>query len=313
MSTFSLPGRLIVCEVRIEANCTIGTGVAEFPCLTIRADLTLRAPNDSSLYFRDLRCKVAPQTFSYAAFSVPSIINELVHSGREQKNKQIYIEIPLDNARLALFERVRNGGDFCLRLQSQLVVDELVPIQQLEEVRPQFLYAIKEHHILSDELQVHIPRSQWTSSILPQMGFGSIHLIELPTVPIHACAPLKNSYEALRKAEQLEKEGHYQESVSRCRAALEPLQEQVEKEFPNGDKRKVPVLKRSWEAKIGKATYDWLNTCLVSLKDEGNLASHQSSRVFEQSEAKMILIVTTAVVAYAIQTMPANESGSGSS
>lgn len=307
MSTFSIPAGLIVCEVSFDSNSTFGGGCPEFPLLTIRATLKLRAPKDAALYFRELRCKVSPHDASYAAFGIPTLIDVCVPVGRELPNQQICIEIPLDNHRLALFERLRKGGDFQMRLDCQLIIDELTMLGQCEGYPVRHNYALRQHYALTGPLHLHIPRSTWTKNVLPGLGFGLVHLIELPAIPIDACDPLKSSRDALCKAQELEKDGHHQECISKCRLALEPLLEQVDKEFANGEKRKVPALKRSWESRLGEATYNWLNASLIAIKNHTNIASHTSSRIFTQTEAKMILMVTTAVVAYAIQTMPTEE------
>jgi hypothetical protein len=38
-----------------------------------------------------------------------------------------------------------------------------------------------------------------------------------------------------------------------------------------------PILKTSWKNRLGKATYEWLNSCLVSVKQAANQSHHLSS------------------------------------
>lgn len=155
------------------------------------------------------------------------------------------------------------------------------------------MWGIKDHHTLEAKVPVVIPRSVWLERVLPQTGYGKIHIIELPVVPIEKCANLKASCDALRQAQELHKQGFYDEAVGKCRLALEPLFEENE--------AKKKTLKRSWETRLGKVTYDWLNASFIVLKEPTNKAHHSPATYFDQLDAEMLLAVTTALVAYAAQ------------
>jgi hypothetical protein len=118
---------------------------------------------------------------------------------------------------------------------------------------------------------------------------------------------MKRAFEALQHAYKLEGQGLYQEAVGQCRFALEPFFEPIEKHDAKGEK-KIQQLKSSWEKRLGKATYDWLNASLSAVKGPMNEAHHVSSTAFGQLEAQMLLAVTTALIAYAVKARPDDHS-----
>jgi hypothetical protein len=128
-------------------------------------------------------------------------------------------------------------------------------------------------------------------------------MIELPRVPIESCAALKDAFDALQQAQRLESQGLYDDAVGKCRVALEPFFELVEKVDPATKvKTRVPILKTSWETKLGKATYDWLSASFRAIKDPANKPHHSPKSYFDQLDAQMVMNVTTALIAYAAQT-----------
>jgi len=76
----------------------------------------------------------------------------------------------------------------------------------------------------------------------------------------------------------------------------------------NVEGKVVPVLKKSWETRLGKATYDWLAQTLRILKEPMNKPHHSTEHYFDRVQAKMIIAITASVVAYAAETMSENES-----
>jgi len=106
----------------------------------------------------------------------------------------------------------------------------------------------------------------------------------------------------LEKAQKRLAEGDWQDAIRDCRLALEPFFEKKEVIGPDGKTRDVPILKRSWETRLGNATYDWLNASFGAIKDPGNRATHTIG-AFDEITAQMLLTVTTALVAYAARAL----------
>jgi len=303
---FTLPNGFIVAEVGIDANGICGTGRAELPILVAPLRFHFRCPKDSgaSIDFRELRCRVSPFDGVHIVGSLPAPLQTLLTAGQESPNNLVHLQIEIDRTRLALINRLRNGGDVKLRLDLELLADELVEVARLKDMRASVVWGLKEHHRMQTNLQVVIPRSVWIERVLPGTEFAKVHIIELAAVPIENCAGLKESFEALQQAQKLESQGFYREAVGKCRLALEPFFEKIDKTDDKGETKKIPVLKAAWQTRLGKATYDWLNASLSILKGPTNQAVHLSSAHFDQLEAQMFLAVTTAVVAYAIKVQP---------
>ena len=62
-------------------------------------------------------------------------------------------------------------------------------------------------------------------------------------------------------------------------------------------------LKAAWQTRLAQRTYDWLDSSLAAMRQAGNEAAHMSSTSYGQVEAQMLLLVTTALLAYAAKTM----------
>lgn len=291
-------------DFTIEENSIIGTGRAELPILAFPLTFHVTYPFKEPGFgfeLRELRCRVSPNDGAYLAWTKPILMQRVRVTGefRELKQHFINVEIPLDRTRLATLERERKGGDLRLRLDFELFADELVEVRRLQVGYPSVVWGIKDHHCLGARVPIVIPRTIWVENVLPQTGYGKIYIIELPAVPVEKCSGLKTACDALHQAQELHKQGFYDEAVGKCRLALEPFFEETEDIAPNGGRKKV--LKRSWETRLGKVTYDWLNASFIALKEPTNKPHHSPTTYFDQLDAQMLLAVTTALVAYAVQ------------
>ena len=147
-----------------------------------------------------------------------------------------------------------------------------------------------------------IPGSLWIKSVLAQTGHGIIHVVELPAVPVAACQTLQHSYDALVQAQSRHALGLYDDAVAKCRIALDRFFEHVPVDPKHKDSRRIPVLKKVWQAKLGEATYDWLNRTLGAIKDAANPTAHSPNPHFDQFESQMLMAITTTLIAYAART-----------
>jgi hypothetical protein len=303
---FTLGSGHIIATISIPAGGITGAGRPEFPSLNAMLELSLTGPRSPGLaiHLREISCRVSPFDGCWIAESRRTFLDIRVHSGRNVAKQQAFLEIPIDQIRLAKINELRKGGDVKLRLDLELVMDELVLLGGEDTAHKPAVWGFREHSRAIAQLHTVIPRSTWVQQVLPGAGFGKIHIVELAVLPLESCAAYQSSFDALQKAQKLESEGYYQEAVGKCRIALEPFFEMVEKTDDKGEKKKVPVLKSSWQTRLGQATYDWLNASLVALKGPANKAVHLSTTSFDQAETQMFLAVTTAVVAYAIKMQP---------
>ena len=149
-----------------------------------------------------------------------------------------------------------------------------------------------------------IPQTHWIERVLPAVGYGKVHIVEFPAAPLDACAALDHSFKALKQAEEKHRLGFYDDAAGKCRLAIEPFFDHEPIIDPTQpESRKKPVLKKSWETKLGKATHDWLKATLGSIKEASNAPHHSPNEHYSQLDSQMILAVTTAVVAYIARTI----------
>jgi hypothetical protein len=304
-NTFTLNDGYIAAEVRLHSVIS-GTGRAELPILLVPLDFTLRGPRQPGRCydFRELRCRVSPFDSTYVADSRPANLDIRVPAGKELPSNLVHLEIPLDRTRLALLNRLRKGQDVTLRLDLELQIDELAEIKRVPGAFPSSIWGIAGRYRRQGSLTVTIPRSPWLDQILPGTEFAKSYLIELPAIPIDNCSDLKLSLDALQQAVKLEGMGFYNEAVAQCRTALEPFFEKGQAPDAAGGTQTKRVLKAAWQTRLGRRTYDWLSGSFLAVNQAANQPHHPSSSGFDQAEAQMLLIVTTALISYAIKTRP---------
>ncbi len=308
-ASFSSHEQYNVAFAEISAAEINGNGGAHAPVflLPVRLDFYIH-PEDPrvGLRFTTLqgRIDIAHQPFAVA----PSVsINIHLRSDFKTLSDQLhYLQFPLDPARIAFLERARNGGDLKLSVHLTLTVEKYYALHD-PPIPHNVAWGFVNRLDVGLHQEITIPRSAWTSRVLPQVGHGTVHLIELPAIPLSAVESYKEAHQALRQAQEHHKQGLYDEAAGACRVALERFFDYPEVTGPDNLTRKVPTLKKSWETRLGKATYAWLNASLGAIKQAANPPHHHPGPHFDQLEAQILIAVTVAVVAYAAKhELPAN-------
>jgi hypothetical protein len=279
--------------------------------LIVQANLDLKYIFDSDSFafeICEVRCRlvVAPESVSPPVSVKPNQIRVTAHM-KHLKEQLVQLEFPMDLPRLAWLERQRKGSDMKLKLELDVFAEQHIGIGTRQQGFDPPAWGLKARHRSMHNLDLQIPRSEWIKNVLPGTGFGTVYLLELPRIPLERCEAIEPAIAALRSAHKLLADGHWQEAVGKCRLALEPFFESKEVRAKGGKLKTVPVLKASWETRLGKATYAWLNTSLTAIKAPGNKATHSTRAVFDETSAQMLLSVTTALVAYAAQTLESDK------
>ncbi|AOS46425.1 hypothetical protein Verru16b_03531 [Lacunisphaera limnophila] len=247
------------------------------------------------------------QPFSSARAELNRLITPQFHTTTER----VYLEFPLDHARLTGLEKVRSGKDLKFLLDATLVADQLHLLNNHQGPMDPHIWGFRQRHVLYLQQEITISRDAWITRVLPQTGYGSVHVLEFPAIPIENTETLKHSYDALVQAQERHRLGMYDDSVGKCRVALEPFVTLIEEDDGKGGKKKVPKLKPSWQTKLGQATYQWLNDSFNAVRYAGNPNHHSPNAHYDQLESQMILAVTTALVSYALRTLGAEDGAVG--
>lgn len=298
---FSSFGQFTIVEADLEEAQVSGIGGHIAPGLFVPISLNIgfsRIPAHEGVQFRTLDvklCLAQSQAFTRAQIEVNRLISPEYHTSTER----LTLEFPLGTDKIAGLERLRNGGDLKLRIEAMLVADQLFALNQKRLPGENAVWGFRQTHQLRLQEEVTIPRDAWISRVLPNVGYGSVHVFEFPAAPIESIASLKHSHAALVQAQERHRMGLYDDAVGKCRVALDPFFAPITEEDGKGGKKQVQRLKSSWEAKLGKAAYAWLDGAFDAVRYAGNPTHHSPNSHYDQLESQMILAVTAAVLAYA--------------
>jgi len=298
---FSGYGMYSIPTAVLDETQICGFGGAYAPCLSLHIKLDARfdalQPREGIRYFA-LRGKLELPEMA-ALHSAETSLNLFVRADSPASTDHgVYLEFPLDKGRVAALEKCRNGGDLRLRLDLSLVAEKLCALQ-IPPLPHDAVWGHVSLQYLRLQEDIVIPRSSWVERVLTGVGYGTIHLIELPAVPIQALAGMSHSFAALKQAQEHHRNGLYDDAVGKCRLALEPFFESVKKTTAEGESRRIPQLKAVWQTRLGSATYDWLNSALIGIKDATNKPHHSPNNHYDQFDSQMIQTITTTLIAYA--------------
>lgn len=296
----SMPGDFYLEGEILESECG-GNGSIESPSLWIRVRLRASLPQNAGRHGLLLRrinarlCLRQSRTISETAHEM----NALICAGYPAVAPEQYLDFCLDSARLHELEKTRNGGDMVLRLEASIAADHLVDARPESSQANDFQWTLRQAHVLQFFDDFTIPRDAWITRVLPHVGYGKVHVVELPAVPISSSEVLKKSFDALLQAEQHHRAGRYDDAVGKCRVAVDDFVMLVDDDALGASRKTLKLRRPEWEVKLGKAASAWLAAASDALKYGGNPAHHSPNPHYDQFESQMIMCVTAALVNYA--------------
>lgn len=107
----------------------------------------------------------------------------------------------------------------------------------------------------SGHIDFNIPQSSWVNSILPQTGYGTFRLIELPATSSVIPEEYAISLRELEEAKKYFLNCDYDKTVAHCRSALDPFKAK-KGEIKSYIKSKSEY---AWVDDVQTATDEWLN------------------------------------------------------
>ncbi|MGA7750283.1 MAG: hypothetical protein WCA63_09060 [Gallionella sp.] len=221
-------------------------------------------------------------------------INRNKYGGQEYPTEEyLNIEIPLDVRRIEWLELKRAGKSFEAKLRINLQLQIFGSNPHTEN----FPFGLLDVLTIQGDIPFIVPDTHWRERVLPGLGYGKVMIVELPAVSLETCKALEHSYRALEKAQKQFALGQYDDTVGSCRVALDQFFEPVDK--GDGSGKTIPKLKKSWESRLGEATYQWLDSSLGAIKTEANKPHHSPNNHFDRFEAQMLMMITTALISYA--------------
>jgi hypothetical protein len=305
---FSSFGQYSIAEASIDESQINGYGGASAPVLAMNLNLDVShgaLKSNEGFEILSLEGKLLSNGVLLARSGPLPVHYILQHKFNTLKGQSHYLEFPLDANRLASIESKRAGGEVKFRLDLVLRVTKLQALNERPADQP--MAAIVWGFVQTTQLYLQadlvVPRDVWVSRVLPNTGYGITHILEFPAASIESCNAIDHSFKALKQAEEKHKLGFYDDAAGKCRMAIEPFFDYEPVDPSHPESRKIPVLKKHWETKLGQATYDWLKNTLGSIKDASNPPHHSPTAHYSQFDSQMILAITTAVVAYIARTL----------
>ncbi len=303
--TFRGSSSYTIAEIDIDPQRISGFANGPDTLLWINVEFHFWRPNPGQAVdhaYRLLTGHLATQNGARIATLNPVNINSvLLHHHMHRRNEYCNLHFPLDPHRLDFIEKTRNGEDLNLRLLLWLEREEYAAIQDNEGKHPAY-WSLRSVEQMTLDTHITIPKSNWIDRVLSNIGYGKIHLFELPVVPVEAAQKYAHAFEALKQAQERHKLGQYDDAVGKCRVALEEFFEKKKVVKEGGEQKEISVLKSSWQKKLGSSTYDWLNGAMDALKYAGNKPHHSAHEHYDYYESLMIISITLAVVGFAARS-----------
>ena len=301
----STPLNAINTGLKVEASINVanvtGLGEVVFPRLAFQVKLNINEEVGGFQQDKVLRRLFGTLTgeFLIGAEKIADIktysVNRSAFSGQRYPIEVLlYVEIPLDARRIEWLERHRAGKSFEATLRIALQV------QIWESARSaDFPCKVPSVSTIEGDIPFTVPDTHWRERVLPGLGYGKVMVVELPAVSLESCKSLEHSFKALENAQKQFNLGLYDETAGSCRVALEQFIEPADKGDSSG--KTILRLKKSWESRLGDATYQWLDSALGAIKTATNKSHHSPHNHFNRLGAQMLLMVTTALISYAAQ------------
>lgn len=290
-------------EAQIDGSNVQAIGGIEYPRLTVPLHVSVRgieSMHRNEIYSAQLGAIQGELMINGVKISdsLPRYLNRLVYE--YDQDEHVYLEFPLDARRIEWIEQQRQGSlQGLVRVSISLLALGLARGTQ-DQYHPPAVFRDSVANL--GNVPFTVPDAQWREQVLPGLGYGKVIAIELPAVPIESFQKLDQSFKAMSQAQKLFQIGHYDDAVGKCRTALEQFFESVEVDNGEDSKKKMPMLKKSWETRLGQATYAWLNESLGQIKDAANKPHHSPNDHFDRLGAQMLIMITTALISYAANT-----------
>ncbi len=208
---------------------------------------------------------------------------------------QVVLNIPLDVYQLRQVEEQRIGDvslkfDFTFEFAKHYPVARKEPYALIEKFETNFF-----------SMTVNIPRSDWVDKVLPRLGYGKIHLVEVP-IPERAIGDtITKAVEEFQQAQQHMLHGDYNKVLNHCRNALERLSNARKYE---GDKNppsfadKIDFLLTVLPGVPTGARRENLARMLKDLWGLTSMPEHPSPPYFTRDDAEMAMLNTIAILSY---------------
>lgn len=263
-----LPTRIEFCPLHESRN-----NITTFEVLLAKAELYATEKNlfiaETSYLLSD---RVMDKWTRYIPFSFP-ISRELTNSIEKLRKTDV---------------------SFTLKVHVQVALHEKLMVNKNGETQERLF--INATTTGQGSFQFTIEQSVWVTKILPKLGHNSYKLIELPATNQLIPEEYELSLAEFEEARRFFMIGEYDKTVAHCRAALDPFKK------PQFENLKTFVQSKSeydWANTVLHSTEEWLEKIIKATSSFTSKTHHAPSvGHFSRVEAEIVLMVTTAIIAY---------------
>lgn len=202
---------------------------------------------------------------------------------RPNSSERTSFYIDLDHYRLRKIEEGRGGRDFEARVDLRFIAEVIERNQPIKYPGKTSFY-------------IRVSKSDWVESILPQLGYKDVSLIEIPRIKN---PKFGDAVSKLNEAWKMYCAGEYDKVLTECRKALEALGSVVKSEgFEKVEEKEGKSSMPDWEKALGhKDVGGIVRTFVQKLHGFTSPGSHYG-KVINREDAELAILCTHALVNY---------------
>lgn len=207
-----------------------------------------------------------------------------------------------------------DDSNFRIDLKFNLTKDVISQIEKLRHsslrftIKMKFLIALKNKIVLNSDvtlwssnylqnqdsqIEIEIPKSTWVESLMLNLGYNNIRLIEIPKTHNQ----LTDEYQKIKKefdtAEDYFNKKDYNKCISHCRNVLDALNRNLKKN--KNEKPLEPTF--GWLKSISQSSYTWIDSVCSATHVLASKTHHPGDyENFTRQEAESIFLVVLGLI-----------------
>jgi len=206
----------------------------------------------------------------------------------------------LDYYRLEQIEKLREGGNLNFTVNvsaTEIRLSKTVQGFSISSPRIVIKYP-------GNRTSYEIAKSKWCEEFLPQLGYKKVRLVEIPIL-VSPPEEFKEAVDMIEKAWKDYSMGEYEDVLTDCRKALEPVSDRIKKDGfkkdeinEKGEKQEVP----DWKRFLGghETLGESFEKMFRGTRSFSTLGAHVGSTI-SRSEAECALMSTYSIINYVIK------------
>lgn len=146
---------------------------------------------------------------------------------------------------------------------------------------------------LNSQIDFQIPKSTWIETLMPNLGYNNIRLIEIPKTHNQLTDEYLTIKKEFDKAEDYFNKNDYNKCVAHCRNVLDSFNRNLKK-----DKNEKPLEPSfNWLKSLSKSSFDWINKVCSATHEITSKAHHPGNHIeFTRQEAESIFLVVLGLI-----------------